>query len=247
MHECKKGIKIIILIISICFSFLFIILFSVLKDIPILSLLFKEYIDDGRSLFIPIIPNYNFFSFLPEITYLPNKISIYFTIGHLIDIIILINIIVYTEATVYHYLKRGLLDKKDAMFFNIVPSFFDSVSPNQSENNNNNTGKRFRDNLRSNFWNILYLKCQQYDNTHNIIISTYFFHKKLKERKKIDYLYLPKTYKSINDVIKSNIKCYFFSFSFSENNQKTEKSLFSLYNKKFIFNPNDFIKCEEKI
>lgn len=127
----KKGIetKIVLLIVFICFSFLFIIFFNVLKEIPILSLFVKDYIEGGRSFFIPIIPNYIIFSFLPQ--GIPN----YFSTGHLIDLCILINLNVYIEASMYHYLKKGLLNHREAMVYNIIISINSPDEYNKIEEN----------------------------------------------------------------------------------------------------------------
>ena len=70
-----------------CLPIAFIYLF--LRDIPLLSSLFSEYINSGTSLFFPFLSS--------------NIIVFQFTIGHLIDIIIVNNIVVLLESGGYHY------------------------------------------------------------------------------------------------------------------------------------------------
>ncbi|TXT66726.1 MAG: hypothetical protein BAJALOKI1v1_260024 [Promethearchaeota archaeon] len=103
-HKRINKLKLILVISSISFSFLFILLLVVLKDIPILSSLIKNYIDCGESIFIPSIPTQNLIGGISE--RFPNA---NFTLGHLIDLLIIINIVLYTEASIYHYIKRVCL------------------------------------------------------------------------------------------------------------------------------------------
>jgi len=72
-----------------------------LKDIPLLSSLIKEYIESGDSFFIPSIPNNNLLINITE--KFPNA---NFTVGHLIDLIIMINLVFYIESSIYHYIKK---------------------------------------------------------------------------------------------------------------------------------------------
>ncbi|TXT60973.1 MAG: membrane protein of unknown function [Promethearchaeota archaeon] len=100
-HKGLNRVKLILVISSISFSFLFILLLMVLKDIPVLSSLIKQYIESGESFFIPSIPSQNLIVCISERFPKAN-----FTLGHLIDLIIIANIILYTEASIYHYIKR---------------------------------------------------------------------------------------------------------------------------------------------
>lgn len=105
-------LKIIIVLFSISFislSLLFFLIFLI-KDIPIISLLVKDYIKGGKSLFLPFIPIYNLFIFTPES--LP---PIRYTIGHLLDMMILINFYFYLESIVYHYIKSAYI-KEDLIY-----------------------------------------------------------------------------------------------------------------------------------
>jgi len=73
----------------------------VLKDLPVISSVIKEYIESGKSFFLPSIPYYNL---LIEISQrFPNA---NFTTGHLLDLIIIINLVFYIESSIYHYLKK---------------------------------------------------------------------------------------------------------------------------------------------
>ncbi|MFX1288300.1 MAG: hypothetical protein ACFFFY_07050, partial [Promethearchaeota archaeon] len=81
--------------VPIAFIYLF------LRDIPLLSSLFIEYVNSGTSFFLPLFPSYT--------------IIFHFTTGHLIDIIIVINIIGFLERCGYYYyvnvcLKRCYLE-----------------------------------------------------------------------------------------------------------------------------------------
>ncbi|MFX0075470.1 MAG: hypothetical protein ACFE96_08515 [Candidatus Hermodarchaeota archaeon] len=77
--------------------FAFILLF--LRDIPFISSLFIEYVDSGNSIFFPFLSS-------PIIVF-------QFTTGHLIDLIIIGNIIAFLERGGYYYvnvcLKRNYL------------------------------------------------------------------------------------------------------------------------------------------
>lgn len=106
-------IEIIIILFSISFislSLLFL-LISLIKDIPIISLLVKDYIKEGKSLFLQFIPTYDLFIYLPES--LPH---IRYTIGHLLDTMIIIHLYFYFETTVYHYIKSAYI-KDDLIYF----------------------------------------------------------------------------------------------------------------------------------
>ncbi|TFF99035.1 MAG: hypothetical protein EU541_05970 [Promethearchaeota archaeon] len=104
-----SKLRIILLLFSITSSLLFIFIFFI-RDIPLFSLIFKDYIDSGKSLFLPFIPEYNLIFYVPE--YAP---SVNFTVGHLIDTIIIINLYFYVETSVYHYIKRAY-DKEELIY-----------------------------------------------------------------------------------------------------------------------------------
>lgn len=78
-----------------CLPIAFIYLF--LRDIPLLSSLFSEYVNSGTSLFFPFISS--------------NIIVFQFTTGHLIDIIIVNNIVAFLESGGYHYYMNVCVEK----------------------------------------------------------------------------------------------------------------------------------------
>jgi len=100
-----KQLKIIPIFIFITLSFIATIFYIFLKDIEIVPILLKEYIDSGNSIFIPYIPYINIFWFLPE----KNQV-IRLSIGQLLDLIIIYNIISYIETNIYHYIKFSIFN-----------------------------------------------------------------------------------------------------------------------------------------
>jgi hypothetical protein len=88
-----------------------------LKDLPVLSSLIKDYIDSGKSFFIPSLPTPNIIEGVSE--RFPNA---NFTVGHLVDLLIVINIILYFESTIYHYVKKTVFDE-------MILGYRDSASP----------------------------------------------------------------------------------------------------------------------
>jgi len=93
--------KAIPLLCSFTFALiLFTLCFCVKETISALPL-FASYIDAGTSVFLPFIPRINLLFFLPEkAQVLP------FTIGHLIDLIIIVNLIVVVNPVAYPYYKK---------------------------------------------------------------------------------------------------------------------------------------------
>ncbi|HEY0089290.1 MAG TPA: hypothetical protein VGB37_10625, partial [Candidatus Lokiarchaeia archaeon] len=100
-----KQLKIIPLFIFSTLSFIATLFYIFLKDIQILPILLKEYIDSGNSIFIPYIPYINVFWFLSE----KNQV-IRLSIGQLLDLIIIYNIISYIETNLYHYIKFSIFN-----------------------------------------------------------------------------------------------------------------------------------------
>ena len=82
-----------------------------LKDIPILSSLYNDYINSGNSIFFPSLPYINLLWFLPE-----KHQMFQFSLGHLIDIFIIINLIPCIETGVYHYIKKVCLNEEPLIF-----------------------------------------------------------------------------------------------------------------------------------
>lgn len=113
--KLKKFKSILILVfISSCFLFTFIYMF--LKDVPVISSLLNDYFTSGNSIFIPSLPYTNIFGFLPE------GYQIQFSLGNLIDIIIIINIYCWIDTGFYHYFKRIFLNG-ESKIFNEIDSY----------------------------------------------------------------------------------------------------------------------------
>lgn len=112
MHSTRKisilkRISIVLFFIA-CVPITFIYLF--LRDILLLNSLFNDYINSGTSLFLPFLPY--------------NNIVFQFSTGHLIDIIIIINIITFIESSGYQYymnvcLKKNFL-KPSRFYYNLI-------------------------------------------------------------------------------------------------------------------------------
>lgn len=91
MHSTRKisilkRISVILLFfayVPITFTYMF------LRDIPLLNSLFNNYISSSTSLFLPFLSSSN--------------IVFQFSTGHLIDIIIIINIIAFIDRGIYQY------------------------------------------------------------------------------------------------------------------------------------------------
>lgn len=79
-------------------------LYLLLKDFSSLNSFFNDYFSSGKSLFLPFLPYSNLFVILPE-----GDQIIKFSTGHLIDIILLINIIAFVQRSGYHYFVKVCL------------------------------------------------------------------------------------------------------------------------------------------
>jgi hypothetical protein len=96
-----KKLKVILILIFIFLCIPVTLLYLFLRDVSVLSFFFNNYIGSGNSFFIPFLPKINL------LWYLPKPFSmISFSLGHLIDIIILINIIGYLQSSIYHYFVK---------------------------------------------------------------------------------------------------------------------------------------------
>jgi len=103
MHSTQKR-EILKKLLIIAFFFTCIpitIIYVLLRDLSSVSFLINDYFTSGYSLFFPFLPYSN--------------IIVRFSTGHLIDIIIMINIIALLERSGYHYyvnvcLKNNYLD-----------------------------------------------------------------------------------------------------------------------------------------
>ena len=119
MHSSRKITKLkrisIIPFLLGCIPIVFIYLF--LRDLPLLNSLFVDYVNSGTSIFFPFLPYSN--------------IVFNFSTSHLIDIIIIINIIGSVERTGYHYYMNVCL-KKDYIDL-YLESFFLETNETQEE------------------------------------------------------------------------------------------------------------------
>ncbi|MFX1442898.1 MAG: hypothetical protein ACFFHV_05740 [Promethearchaeota archaeon] len=109
MDKCSKlnKLKIILILIFITSFFLVSLIYVFLSDIPVLISLLDKYFSSGKSFFIPFIPPINVLNFLPE-----KYRIIRLTIGQLIDIYIISNLIAYIDSSFYHYLKNIRLNSE---------------------------------------------------------------------------------------------------------------------------------------
>jgi len=82
-----------------------------LRDVPVLLSLLEKYFTSGNSFFFPFITNINILWFLPE-----KYQIISLSIGQLIDILIIINIISYIDSSFYHYVKNICLNNESLTF-----------------------------------------------------------------------------------------------------------------------------------
>lgn len=73
------------------------IIYLFFRDLTLLNSIFNDYINSSASFFLPFLPNYN--------------IIFEFSTGHLIDIIIIINIIAFIERSGYEYYVNAFLKK----------------------------------------------------------------------------------------------------------------------------------------
>ncbi|KKN26195.1 hypothetical protein LCGC14_0877060 [marine sediment metagenome] len=111
MDACKKLKSLIIIILGfICLTFLIAFFSIVIIDIPVFSSLFDEFFTSGNSIFIPPFPYINIVWFLPEKNHL-----VQFSVGHLIDFIIIISIVNTIETSLYHYITRVCLNGNTLM------------------------------------------------------------------------------------------------------------------------------------
>jgi len=83
-----------------------------LGDIPILSSLLNAYFTSGKSIFIPSLPYINILWFLPK-----EFQAFQFSIGYLIDIIIIFNFFCYIDTIFYHYVKKAFINEEDRLLF----------------------------------------------------------------------------------------------------------------------------------
>ncbi len=110
-HNRLKKLKIILILVFITSFFLVSLIYMFLRDVPVLLSLFEKYFTSRNSFFFPFIPNINILWFIPE------KYQIFpLSIGQLIDILIIINIISYIDSSFYHYVKNICLNNESLTF-----------------------------------------------------------------------------------------------------------------------------------
>jgi len=99
MYSTRKIIILertsILLVFLACIPITFIYMF--LRDISMLNSLFIGYVNSGSSLFLPFLPS--------------SIIVFQFSTGHLIDIIIIINIITFIQRSAYQYYVKICLKR----------------------------------------------------------------------------------------------------------------------------------------
>ena len=124
-----EKLQVILILIFITSFFLASVIYTFLKDVPILISLLEKYFTSGNSFFFPVIPNINLFWFLPE-----KYQIIHLTIGQLIDIFIILNIIINIDSSVYHYVKNVCL-KNDLGTFTLLDLYIknNAALPSQSQ------------------------------------------------------------------------------------------------------------------
>jgi len=148
-HKILNKIKLISVISSISFSFIFIILITLLKDIPLLPELIKNYIESGESFFIPSIPYHNLLCEVPE-----KFPKAHFTVGHLIDLIIMINLVSYIESSIYHYIKKVYFTNTKFGYYEFSVFYHKGISSLKNDSKNEiSTDKLFIQNFHSKLLN----------------------------------------------------------------------------------------------
>ena len=125
MHSTRKisilkRISVILLFfayVPITFTYMF------LRDIPLLNSLFNNYISSSTSLFLPFLSSSN--------------IIFQFFTGHLIDIIIIINIIAFIERGGYQYYVKVCLEKNYLEIYS-DPYFLETKGTQEESSLNSN-------------------------------------------------------------------------------------------------------------
>lgn len=108
----KLKLILIFVFISLCLPETFIYMF--LRNVPFVSSFLYGFITSGNSIFIPSLPYINILWFLPD-----RYQIIQFSSGHLIDIIIIINLSFSIQVGFYHYIKIVCLNGETQIFIYI--------------------------------------------------------------------------------------------------------------------------------
>jgi len=161
--------KIICLVALFFMSILVTFILIFINDIPVLSSLFNEYITSGNSFFIPILPYINLLGFIPE-----EHQIFQLSLGHLLDIIIIVNIFSSIERSVYQYYTRICLSEQNLIFINMGTYFFEPKenlsSLSQDPNINLNLRDKSREYLKDLF---LEIKIRRHRKWHFINFSRF--------------------------------------------------------------------------
>jgi len=158
-HNRLKKLKVILILVFITSFFLVSLIYTFLRDIPVLISLLEKYFSSGKSFFIPIIPNIYFLWFIPE-----NYHIIKLSIGQLIDIFIISNLITYIDSSFYHYVKSVCLNKESPpfTFFDYDSSGDDEEFRTQSRDLSVLVGLEDQSKKNMNFLNIVFKKKKNY-------------------------------------------------------------------------------------
>lgn len=153
-HKKLIKLKVILILCFIGLIFPVSLISMVLKDVSVLHSSYNNHIISGNSFFIPFLPNVNLLGFLPE-----KYQIIQFSLGHLIDIIIIANIFHWIRITVYHYYKKVCLFGEPQLFTHIDSFLLSSIGKilEQSQDSDILFGLRndLRENLKDKFLNII--------------------------------------------------------------------------------------------
>jgi hypothetical protein len=103
IHNQKKSskLKIYIIFLVLFFSLLNFLLTLFIQGFNASYTFLNDYFTSGDSLFIPLLPYINLLGFLP----IDNQIT-QFSLGKLIDIIIIINLVCYAQSGIYHLVTK---------------------------------------------------------------------------------------------------------------------------------------------
>ena len=156
----------------------FIFLYLFLRDVPFLSSLFIEYVNSGNSIFFPYLTS--------------TPLVFHFTTGHLIDIIIVGNIIAFLQRGGYYYvnvcLKRNYLDiYSDINFIDFTkPTEKPSLNPELPLNMKRNSNSLVNDDLYDIFYNRNEICATHLNNKYRLYtkaikskLTSFYPHKKL--------------------------------------------------------------------
>lgn len=105
-----KKIYVILIIISLFSIIPIMSTYFLLRDISIISNSLNTYISSCNSLFLPFIPSF---------TLLSISSTFQFGIGHIIDIIIIINVVSLIQTASYHYINMVYINRKFQLLIRI--------------------------------------------------------------------------------------------------------------------------------